>query len=105
MSPEFPQNSESEQKSYLLRFIVYITVNQNSFTEEELLHKLDQLIEFPYQPQQIHEALSRLELAFILERTQNQYCVPLFYNLLRKQDLPNMLTRELAYFNRQFRIW
>lgn len=97
--------TEDEQQSGLLRVIVYTTVSQNSFTENELWNQLDKLIEFPYQPQQIHDALSRLELAFILERTQDQYhyCVPLFYNLQRKKGLPDMLKRELTYFNRKFK--
>lgn len=97
--------TEQEQQSSFLRIIVYLTVTQDDFSENELWQQLDKWIDFPYQPQQVYQALSRLELAFILERKQDRYhyCVPLFYNLLRQKNLSALLTRELAWFKRMLK--
>lgn len=84
------------------RIIVYATIEQGAFRTKELWQQLDAL-DFPYQPAQVTESLTRLELAFILKRQQDQYWyrVPLFSRLLTMQGSQEMLKRELEWFKRE----
>jgi hypothetical protein len=61
------------------RVIVYASIREESFTVVQLMRILDSLA-FKYEPQEVIESLTRLELAYILKREKQvySYAVPLF---------------------------
>ena len=93
---------ENTTQSHLDRIIVYGTIELGQFSLKELWQQLDTL-DLSYQPTQVNESLTRLELAFILKRKKDQYRyrVPLFCHLLKTQGACKMLKDELEWFKRE----
>jgi hypothetical protein len=85
-----------EHADCLDRIIVYATIGLRQFTMADLLRILDSH-HYPYDPEQLQQALARLELAFILARRQQAYtfCVPLFTKLVQTQEPQQLLQQEL----------
>ena len=85
-----------EAADRLDRIIVYATVHRDQFTLTDLLHVLDENA-FQYDPEQVKQSLSRLELAFILKRERQNYtfCVPLFKKIILEQEPSRLLLDEL----------
>jgi len=89
------QLTPDKQAACLDRIIVYATVEQDKFD----LNKLIQLFEqynYHYTPEQLQQALMRLELAFIIKRTHGHYhyCVPAFQELLKTQGAIKALLKQ-----------
>jgi len=79
------------------RIIVYATIEQNEFTQADVLRKLEALGHH-VPPERVRRSLERLELAYVIARNKNRYgyCVPLFRNRLLEQEPGMLLERELA---------
>ncbi|MDM8560210.1 hypothetical protein [Candidatus Parabeggiatoa sp. HSG14] len=84
-----------EQASLLDRLIVYITVEKGIFTLNEIMDQLDEYL-YDYTGDQLKQSLNRLRLAFIIRQEEKfyRYCVPLFRQMLMKQDLTALLRAE-----------
>ncbi|MGB2748920.1 MAG: AAA family ATPase [Thiofilum sp.] len=77
------------------RLVVYTTVQHDSFTTGELIQTLEQQ-SVQFESAELERTLSRLELAFVLRRLDKRwaYCVPLFVELMREDDLTIKRERE-----------
>jgi len=76
------QLTDDKQAACLDRIIVYATVKKGKFKLSEIMTLLDQ---------------SRLELAFIIRRDEESiyhYCVPLFREMLLRQEVDRLLKHE-----------
>lgn len=82
------------------RLVVYSTVQQDSFTSSELMQQLDQQ-GVKFNGVELERALSRLELAFLLKKQQNcySYCVPLFVEMLREDEVEDKREREMKQWH------
>lgn len=71
--------TDNEAANRLDRLIVYATIERKQFTLADLLAVFNAQ-GYAYDPEQLPQALARLELAFMLRRQQQTYtfCVPLF---------------------------
>ena len=87
--------TDDKQAAGLDRIIVYLTVEKGNFTLMTLMDELDKY-HYTYTADQLKESLTRLELAFIIcrEGKSYRYCVPLFQQMLIKQDLKALLRAE-----------
>lgn len=77
----------SEQEQHYERLVVYSTITQDNFSTGELLNLLvNKGIDFD--AAELERSLSRLELAFVLQRNNKRwyYPVPLFVDYLREDD-------------------
>lgn len=85
-----------ERVNRLDRILVYLTIEGEMFSLDELFRKFD-AAGHEYSSVEIQQSLRRLELAFILGRRQERYFyrVPLFQKMLLAQDPKLMLRREL----------
>jgi hypothetical protein len=83
----------------LARIIVYATIEQAPFTFKTLLQQLNEL-GVTYEVEQVKQALTRLQLSFIIyrEKEQYRYRVPLFCEMLKRQGPQEMLQIELKHF-------
>jgi len=83
----------------LARIIVYATLEQAPFTQQQLWQQLNAL-DITYQVEEVKQALTRLELSFIIKRDKEQYSyrVPLFCNMLKRQGTQEMLQEEIKTF-------
>ena len=87
---------KTPESSRLDRLTVYATVKDETFTQADVLRRLEEH-DIPVSPEQLRRTLERLELAFILrqENRTYSYCVPLFYEQLRQDDPDLLLKNEL----------
>ena len=87
--------SGDEDAARLDRIIVCATITQGEFTLTDVMTILDQH-HYIYTTEQLNQSLARLELAFIIQRHNlcYHYCVPLFQEILRDQDVKALLTQE-----------
>ena len=83
----------------LARIIVYATIEQAPFTLKTLWQQLN-AGKITYQVEEVKQALTRLELSFIINRQKDQYSyrVPLFCEMLKRQGPQEMLQEELKHF-------
>ncbi len=118
--------TNDEQAARLDRLIIYTTVDQRivlqkgvmkfvkplsralsnlwgsgkkeGFTLAEVMDKLE-LCNCTYTAEQLKQSLARLELAFIIRREGRfyRYCVPLFQQMLKEQELASLLRAEGVY--------
>ncbi len=91
----YVQLTGDKQAASLDRVIVYLTIVKGDFTLMSLMDELDEY-HYPYTADQLNQSLVRLELAFIIHREDKsfRYCVPLFQQMLTKQDLTALLRAE-----------
>ena len=78
------------------RLVVYSTIKKDGFTLGELMQDLEgERVRF--NSTELERALSRLELAFVLKKDKNHYsyCVPLFVNYMREDEVEVKRVREL----------
>jgi hypothetical protein len=94
--------ANAEQLNRLDRIVVYATIRQPSFQLAEAITRL-KTHGCQFEPEQIRQSLARLELAFILKRSQQQYhyCVPLFKDMVLSYDPELMLQEEIAWLHMQ----
>lgn len=85
-----------EETDRLDRLIVYGLIAQEEFVLGEVLQRLDEL-EYEITPERVKESLTRLELAFIVGRSQNRFRwqVPLWREQVLTEEPELMLGREL----------
>ena len=85
-----------EQEQAYDRLVVYSTIQKDSFTIGELMQELEQQ-GVHFDSAELERALSRLELAFVLKKIQNRYsyCVPLFVEHMREDEVEVKRIREL----------
>ncbi|MEO5372226.1 MAG: hypothetical protein H7833_19325 [Magnetococcus sp. DMHC-1] len=78
------------------RLIVYAMAEKEAFSFDELVARL-QDAHATWDPQHLHNALERLELATILERQATTYTfrVPLFRAMILEQNPQEMLAQEI----------
>ncbi|WP_157832877.1 ATP-binding protein [Thiolinea disciformis] len=78
------------------RLVVYSTIQQASFTIGALMQDLEQQGAH-FDSSELEQALSRLELAFVLKKTQNRYCycVPLFVEYMCADEVEVKRIKEL----------
>ncbi len=90
------QLTDNKQAARLDCIIVYSTVKKGKFTLSEIMSLFDQY-QYDYTTDQLRQSLSRLELAFIIRREETvyHYCVPLFREMLLKQEVDSLLKHEL----------
>jgi hypothetical protein len=117
----FTKLTNDEQATRLDRLIIYTTVDkrivlqkgvrkfvktlsralskQEGFTLAEIMDKLDHC-DCSYTAEQLKQSLDRLELAFIIRREGEyyRYCVPLFQQMLKEQDLASLLKAETVNY-------
>lgn len=87
---------DAPEENTLDRRIIYATVERDEpFTATDVLYALDDR-HLPATPEQVDEALIRLELGFVLGREENRfhYQVPLFVEHTRAKDPQGRLRRE-----------
>lgn len=80
------------------RIVIAATAEMASFTAQEVDAVFDRAA-IPYNSEEIRESISRLEIAYIVRRTPqgaHEYCVPLFLDMLREQNLSRTLEKALA---------
>jgi WD40 repeat protein len=86
-----------EDANRLDRIIVYATVRERRFTLSALLRILEEIVcAYTYNNEQIKRSLARLELDFILGRSENEYFyrVPFFQKMIQEEDPELQLERE-----------
>jgi hypothetical protein len=86
-----------EPASHLDRIIVYATIEKGEFNLIELPQKLTKL-GCTYTTTQIKQSLERLIFNYVIKSTasgQYVYCVPLFREMLLKEDVNDLLQWEL----------
>ncbi|RKZ37846.1 MAG: hypothetical protein DRQ49_08355 [Gammaproteobacteria bacterium] len=90
------QLTDDKQAACLDRIIVYATVKKGKFKLSEIMTLLDQY-QYDYTTEQLMQSLTRLELAFIIRRDEESiyhYCVPLFREMLLRQEVDRLLKHE-----------
>lgn len=77
----------NEQEQRYDRLLVYATISKESFSTGELIKQLEAQ-NLAFDPAELERTLSRLELAFIITRTNNHwhYRIPLFVEYMRADD-------------------
>ncbi len=88
---------KGERANRLDRIIVTATVGEDSFRLAALQQRLHQM-NAPYGAEEIKQALTRLDLAYIIARGSDgayRYRVPLFVDMMREQDLDLALSQEI----------
>jgi WD40 repeat protein len=92
--------STDQQAASFDRILIYLTVKKQTFQLSDLVEQLDEY-ELAYRTEQLTQSLARLELAFIIQREDDdyRYCIPLFQEWLGKQQTDVLLKRELKEFN------
>jgi hypothetical protein len=88
--------TNDKQAARLDRIIVYATVEKDTFKLSDVVRVLDEH-DYIYTTEQLTQSLARLELAFIIQHTDEVYCycVPLFREMLMKQEIEVLLTEDL----------
>lgn len=94
----FGNMTGDEDLDRLDRIIVYITVDRESFSLDDVIKLLNQN-DCNYKNKQVQDALSRLEMAYILKREKENYtyCVPLFKKFILENSPSEQLEEELGY--------
>ncbi|MFZ1388711.1 MAG: ATP-binding protein [Thiolinea sp.] len=89
-----------EQEQAYDRLVVYSTIQKDSFTVGELMQELEQQ-GVRFDSAELERALSRLELAFVLKKTQSRYsyCVPLFVDYMREDEAEVRRISELKMWS------
>jgi len=85
-----------ERANRLDRIILYAGIGMDPFSQQEIMEFLH-FRNCPYDPEEIRQALARLELAFILKQKRMNWSfrVPILKEMIRKQGPENMLEMEL----------
>jgi len=94
--------SDDDMVNRMDRVIVYATLQQGHFTDTELFELL-KAKGVKADSQQIDNSLERLRLGFVIDRDENgqfYYRVPLFREMLLRDDLEARLQSELELLNR-----
>jgi len=89
--------SNDKQAARLDRLIVYTMLEKKTFKLSDVVRVLDEHDSI-YTTEQLIQSLARLELAFIIQHTDEvyRYCVPLFREMLmKKEEREVFLTEEL----------
>ncbi|OQW96046.1 MAG: hypothetical protein BWK79_00255 [Beggiatoa sp. IS2] len=91
--------TDEKKDARLDRIIIYATVKKGQFTRGEIINLLNKF-NHPYHSEQLSQSLNRLKLAFIIRKTTKgedyySYCVPLFRQMLLRQELTLLLRDEL----------
>jgi len=79
------------------RIVIYATVTKGKFTKTSIINFLNKH-RYTFEVWQLEKSLKRLEIAFIIRRDNKKiysYCVPLFREMLLKEDLITLLKQEL----------
>ncbi len=89
-------SEDDEKANQLDRFIICTGVGIEPFSQKDIMQALNDN-QFPFNPEEIREALIRLELAFILEQQQMMYSfrVPVFKKMIQKLEPECMLDMEM----------
>ncbi len=79
------------------RIVIAASADAASFTAQDIDAVFEKAA-IPYTMEEIRESISRLEIAYIIRRTPQghyEYCVPLFVDMIREQNLPRTLEKAL----------
>lgn len=90
--------TRAERANRIDRLIVYATIGDDGFRLAALQRRLHEL-GVPYGPDEVEQALARLDIAYIAGRDPDgihRYRVPLFVDMLREGDPDLALEQELA---------
>jgi hypothetical protein len=91
----FGRLTENNHASHLDRVILYLTVEKGTFTFSKIRKRLDDYL-INYTAEQLSQSLARLKLASIIRQEDQsyRYCVPLFRQMLMRQNLTALIRAE-----------
>ena len=96
--------SNDDFKSDIDKFIIYSTITLNSFTIRKIINFFKKLEVDKVTIDEIKESLDRLELSYILKRTEQNYSytIPLFQRYLQKKDIEAIMREKIYEFRRKY---
>ena len=96
--------SNDDFKSDIDKFIIYSTITSDSFTIRDIIDFFKKLEVDKVTIDDIKESLDRLELSYILKRTEQNYAytIPLFQQYLQREDIEAIMREKVDEFRRKY---